>query len=701
MVFNKKYRGLLILIFLLGGLKSINAQSTIGPVSIRCVSIDSAGDITLTWVLPANMNGAFQSFTIDTSTNNTTYAPIATITITNPTQTSITIPAATFPLSPNTTPVYFTMYTNTSNGSVISGTVSTIYLYVINQSATTGIAELEWNAIQSPLPQGSDKWYYIYREYNHVWTFIDSTQSLSYLDTITYCDDSLKYKVEIADSTICTSSSNQAGNGLFHNKFPPPQAIIDTVSVNSVNNTVISWSRSPKNQVIGYIIYVYNSITNGFDPKDTVYGINNTSFIYLAGNPSDSSLSFEIAALDSCGQVGGLSNSQHTILLKEKPDICEQTMTLTWNSYANLAGHIGSLGIGGYKIFVRVNSGPFQYLATTPHNVTTYVDSNLNTHEYRCYFVQVFDSAHVDTTASSNIVCDSIESPAKPRNNYLRTATVILNNSAINVVGYMDSISGAGYYEFQRAADTGKFVGIDTVVASHHTDSVNYIDNTANPSVKSYRYRIVTLDSCKQSIDTTNIGETMYLTAVGQPDEINILTWNDYRDWYANPVYYLIYRSEDGVNYILLNNIPYTNAGQNTYSDDVTSITNGQGAFYYYIKAVEYNAGKYMFTDTSYSNIAIAYQDPIVYIPDAFCPNGKNKIFKPEGVFINIQGYDFSIFDRWGYIIFETNDPNMGWNGTYKGGGKVLEEDTYIYVLTYTSSKGEYFQRKGSVALLK
>jgi len=53
-----------------------------------------------------------------------------------------------------------------------------------------------------------------------------------------------------------------------------------------------------------------------------------------------------------------------------------------------------------------------------------------------------------------------------------------------------------------------------------------------------------------------------------------------------------------------------------------------------------------------------------VFIPNAFSPNndGKNDIFKPM-VFGNVSQYRFSIYNRWGEKIFETSDPQKGWDG--------------------------------------
>lgn len=695
---SEKNRVFLIWVFLIGCFVKVNAQND--AVSIRCVAVDSAGDVTLTWALPSNLN-SWQSYQIFEVNNVNSLAGL-----TNPNQTSYTIPAASLlPASANKGIVSFYIATfNSSNVDYNSNIVSSIYLQLTNNN---GLAFLQWNPISTPLPQGSSKWYKIWREYNNVWSLIDSTQNIEYTDTVKYCDTTnLSYQIQIADSTICVSTSNIV-NGKFALEFNPPISIFDSVSVTPGGGVDISWVKSPWDNVIGYIIY--KVISGNHVPIDTVYGLNNDSLInyFGGGNPNDSDLIFAVAAIDSCGNNGAISKpAGNTIFLKVKPNTCAQNNTLSWNPYAYFLGDSVNNGIGGYKVYYSVNHGQFKLLASLGPNARSYVDTNLVTREYRSYFIQAYSSAHPDTTSSSNVVGDSIKPPPLPRNNYLRVASVILNTPSVLVVGYIDSLSGAEYYEFQRSIDsTGGFKTIYTINAPHHSDSISYIDNSASPAIRSYHYQIITLDSCSKPIDSTNIGQTMLLTTVGQPNGTNILTWNDYRNWFEGPAYYMIYRSVDGINYTLLPpNVTYTDAGKNTYTDNISGITEGQGTFYYYVKAVEDSITglyPYHFIDTSYSNVAEAYQDPTVFIPNAFCPTGKNKIFKPVGVFINVQSYDLSIYNRWGQLIFESNDPDVGWDGSDKGSNRIVQQDVYAYLLTYTSSKGEYFQRKGTVTLLK
>ncbi len=72
-----------------------------------------------------------------------------------------------------------------------------------------------------------------------------------------------------------------------------------------------------------------------------------------------------------------------------------------------------------------------------------------------------------------------------------------------------------------------------------------------------------------------------------------------------------------------------------------------------------------------------------IWIPNAFTPNGdeRNNVFAPKGVCI--LSYSMQIFDRWGELLYTTND-SKPWDGKVRGGGNVVQEDTYIYLITAT-----------------
>jgi gliding motility-associated-like protein len=76
-----------------------------------------------------------------------------------------------------------------------------------------------------------------------------------------------------------------------------------------------------------------------------------------------------------------------------------------------------------------------------------------------------------------------------------------------------------------------------------------------------------------------------------------------------------------------------------------------------------------------------------------------NNEFKPIFDFFGGLNYLFRIYDRWGKIIFETNDINKGWDGTFNN--EPVEKGTYVYVITYRSVNGKNISHKGTVTLIR
>ncbi|HTA83010.1 MAG TPA: gliding motility-associated C-terminal domain-containing protein, partial [Bacteroidia bacterium] len=88
-----------------------------------------------------------------------------------------------------------------------------------------------------------------------------------------------------------------------------------------------------------------------------------------------------------------------------------------------------------------------------------------------------------------------------------------------------------------------------------------------------------------------------------------------------------------------------------------------------------------------------------LFIPEAFSPNsdGKNDILYVRDYCI--KDMDFVIFDRWGNKIFESENINDGWDGTYKG--KPVNTGDFFYYLKATLRDGTTIEKKGNVALVR
>ena len=88
-----------------------------------------------------------------------------------------------------------------------------------------------------------------------------------------------------------------------------------------------------------------------------------------------------------------------------------------------------------------------------------------------------------------------------------------------------------------------------------------------------------------------------------------------------------------------------------------------------------------------------------MHMPNAFTPNndGQNDLFRIVELGDDVVE-NFSIFNRWGEIVFSTNQNSHGWDGTVNG--KPQPIGTYLYTIT-SSCEGQIVKRAGNVTLLR
>jgi gliding motility-associated-like protein len=91
----------------------------------------------------------------------------------------------------------------------------------------------------------------------------------------------------------------------------------------------------------------------------------------------------------------------------------------------------------------------------------------------------------------------------------------------------------------------------------------------------------------------------------------------------------------------------------------------------------------------------------VIGVPTAFSPNGDgvNNVLELQGVEEGVIDLDFKVYDRYGKLVFESNDWNNSWDGTYNG--KKLEMDVYTYYIKARFQDGAHFEDKGNITLLR
>src|SRR5690606_17302239 len=105
-------------------------------------------------------------------------------------------------------------------------------------------------------------------------------------------------------------------------------------------------------------------------------------------------------------------------------------------------------------------------------------------------------------------------------------------------------------------------------------------------------------------------------------------------------------------------------------------------------------------TDTLVRNEYVeVYEKPVFYIPNAFSLNadGENDFFRVYGK--GFKEFYLQVFNRWGQMVFETDNPDFSWDGT--ANGKAAEEGVYVYYLKTVFTDLQMRTFKGSLTLLR
>lgn len=116
---------------------------------------------------------------------------------------------------------------------------------------------------------------------------------------------------------------------------------------------------------------------------------------------------------------------------------------------------------------------------------------------------------------------------------------------------------------------------------------------------------------------------------------------------------------------------------------------------YHYTLVISYN-GVCSISDTVSVKVYSLHE---IYVPNAFTPNGDgvNDVYMVYPV--GAKYVDLKIFNRWGEKLFESLDPERGWDGKYKG--RLQEPGVYVYTVDVTFNDGYTAHDKGSVTLIR
>ncbi|MDN5201362.1 gliding motility-associated C-terminal domain-containing protein [Fulvivirgaceae bacterium BMA10] len=222
------------------------------------------------------------------------------------------------------------------------------------------------------------------------------------------------------------------------------------------------------------------------------------------------------------------------------------------------------------------------------------------------------------------------------------------------------------------------------------TTSNSFVDSGLRTSNDTHCYFIQYTDQCGNASEPGRISCAILLSLDKNPNIVgqNFLSWTNYEGWTSGVNSYFLEKLDENGNLISSQNV----GGSLSYSDNINST---EQIFQYRIRAISNDATP----KESFSNTILVISEAAVAVPGAFTPNGDglNDILEAKGKFIN--EFSMHIFTRWGELLFQSDNKDVGWDGTFNG--KLMPEGTYIYKINVIDFLGNSSSKSGSFVLLR
>ncbi|CAA9211081.1 MAG: hypothetical protein AVDCRST_MAG95-117 [uncultured Adhaeribacter sp.] len=373
---------------------------------------------------------------------------------------------------------------------------------------------------------------------------------------------------------------------------------------------------------------------------------------------------YRLQVTDSCGtNINVFSNILYTQPLALTTQ--NKTIRLTWQSYPTAAE------VSNYQVY-RDN----QLLQTLPASATSLTDAALACGKQYCYRLVVV--LKNNSSSFSNDTCQQVNATVLPQPGFLLASYNAQNQVELRLQpGANETLEEASW---QKTVNNGAVIDLGSAKSATFLDAATF-NETEAPC-----YRATYTDSCGLTSAVSLAACPVILKGnLLEKEGVVALNWSEYIGFAGTPQYTL--EVLDATTQQLLNSYSLNNR---SYRDG--QLSNTSQILAYRIK-VSSPAG------VSYSNQVRIAQAFSAAIPSAFSPNndGLNDIFAVQGRFIN--AVLIKIYTRSGQIIFESKQPNQGWDGRVNG--RPAPVGTYIYSLTAQDLNGQTISRTGSVTLVK
>lgn len=488
---------------------------------------------------------------------------------------------------------------------------------------------------------------------------------------------------------LIASDTNGCVDSLMKDSFitviddtiPPAVPSIYRATVDG--NTQVSFEFKPNTETDFSHYSVYFDYAGQIPTSTRSINRLDTIFIQTGINTLENPYSYMLRSVDVCNNVSDTSYKHTTVELKATA--VTNAIRLNWTPYA------GFNITDKYEIWKNdpLESANFTKIAEVGADTLQYLDTNIVCHRlfnYRIKTIELGGNEQISWSDTSGAI--PLYAPTMPGTENIR-ATVV-NDRHILLEWHKRTHKIPFIYAIYRLRDDES-----TPVLIAETNDTFLVDMNVVVDAHSYTYLTYLKDNCGGLSPQSNMAKTMLLKVDLEQNEIlkfdPVLNWTHYQDWASGVSKYRVQFYYDSSK-------TYFDIAQNPPTD--TSAThhyvNLEQRDYCY-RIIAYQQGnEQIWSESNYDCISTA---PRLFAPTAFTVTGDNlnETFDLKGVFLD--QFNLKIYNRWGELMFETNDINKNWDGTFKG--EPCKSDVYVYQAEGIGRKGQRISIKGNVTLLR
>ena len=390
---------------------------------------------------------------------------------------------------------------------------------------------------------------------------------------------------------------------------------------------------------------------------------------------------------------------------------CTDRAQLSWTSPFGIEGGV-DFYLPQVSLFDDLTGtyGEWTTLDTLAAGYGTYLHAGADvssTYKYRV--VAESTTGKIARSSEVELLFSYPNAPESPR---LKRASV-LSSGAVEILVETDpDAMEISLYQLERWLEIDSiWIPILEPLPSSLGFPLTFVDPEVETDVRSYTYRCVVYNECQVIVTTSNIGKTILLQGWRSTDANafeNSLIWSEYEEFPDGTLSYEILRAPTR----LSTAAPLTSHGASVYhtEDYIGDLTEMPGDFCYTVVALENNPTGGL--NGASSNQVCLTEDPLVWIPTAFTPNdddindwfpwapGESTLgFVSESVSSGEAAYKIVILSRWGDVIFSSETPDEGWDGT--SNNALVPDGVYTVVVRVLDGSGKWYVISQSVHVLR